>query len=278
MIDQYAVMGNPIAHSRSPQIHTAFAQQIGHTIQYERIEAPMDSFAETISRFQARGGLGVNVTVPFKQEAFAIANSHSFRAATAGAANTLCFRSVADGATVHADNTDGIGLVRDLRDNLGRAIAGKRVLVLGAGGAARGIIGAIWEERPARLAIANRTMANAKTLASGIGRAIGSNVLEILDAAEPSADVFDIVINATSASLTQEMPTMPAVCFANGSLAYDMMYGSQPSPFLRFAADLGAAPVDGLGMLVEQAAESFFLWRGVVPQTRPVIAWLKSTL
>jgi shikimate dehydrogenase len=278
MIDQYAVVGNPIGHSRSPQIHAAFAEQVGHAIQYERLEAPIGGLAETLARFQARGGLGANVTVPFKLDAFALANAHTPRAIVAGAANTLCFQFAASSTSILADNTDGVGLVRDLRDNLGRPIFGKRVLVLGAGGAARGVIGALWDEQPSRLAVANRTSATAIALASEISSAIGTDVVEVIGPDGSTAGEFDIVINATSASLTDTLPTMPTGCFAQAGLAYDMMYGNEPSPFLRLAAASGAEAVDGLGMLVEQAAESFQLWRGVMPQTRPVIRWLRTTL
>ena len=267
MTDRYAVFGHPIAHSKSPQIHAAFARQTGQDLSYEAILAPLDGFAASVAEFIAAGGRGGNVTVPFKEEAYQLAQRLSPRAERAGAVNTLKFD--ADG--ILGDNTDGAGLVADLTRNLHCALTGKRILLLGAGGAARGVIEPLLDQQPAALVIANRTVSRAQELAELFGhgvRACG------FDAAETKTP-FDVVINATAASLAGELPPLSPQGFTPHTLAYDMMYG-RDTPFLSFARTHGAATADGLGMLVEQAAEAFYLWRGVRPDTAPVIASLRA--
>jgi shikimate dehydrogenase len=271
MPDRYAVIGNPVSHSKSPAIHAAFARATGHELAYEAILAPLDGFRATVGSFRAAGGKGANVTLPFKLEAFALANETTERARAAHAVNTLSFA----GDTVRGDNTDGVGLVRDIEVNLGVSIAGKAVLVMGAGGAARGVLGPLLERRPAVLALANRTPDRAIELARRFADqgAVTGGGYEAL-----GGHRFDIVVNATAASLAGDLPPLPASAFGDGALAYDMMYGSEPTPFLRWARQQGVAHLaDGLGMLVEQAAESFFVWRAVRPGTAPVIAMLRAT-
>jgi len=274
MTDRYAVVGNPVAHSKSPEIHAAFARQTGQDIDYSRLLAPVDGFRATIARFRAAGGKGVNVTVPFKLEAFDLADEVSQRARDAEAANFLDF----EGDRIRADNTDGTGLTRDIVHNLGFGLMNKRVLLLGAGGAAQGVLTPLLEHEPSILTIANRTVEKAMRLAETFRRkpVAASSVLCGLGFDELAGHHFDLVINATSASLQGKLPPLPADAFAAGALAYDMMYGTIPTPFLAFAAAHGAKTSDGLGMLVEQAAESFFLWRGVRPETAPVIALLRN--
>ena len=274
MTDRYAVVGNPIAHSKSPEIHAAFARQTGHDIDYSRLLAPLDGFRSTIESFRAAGGKGVNVTVPFKLEAFDLADDVSQRAREAEAANFLRF----DDARIRADNTDGVGLTRDIVHNLGFGIADKRVLLMGAGGAAQGVLSPLLEYEPSMLTIANRTVEKALRLAETFRHktVAESSVLCGLGFSELAGHHFDLVINATSTSLHGELPPLPADAFAAGALAYDMMYGTTTTPFLAFAAAHGAKTSDGLGMLVEQAAESFLLWRGVRPETAPVIALLRN--
>lgn len=265
MTDRYAVFGHPIAHSKSPQIHTAFARQTGQDMTYEAILAPLDGFAESVAAFIAVGGRGANVTVPFKEEAFRLASRLSPRAQRAGAVNTLNFD--ADG--ILGDNTDGAGLVADLTRNLNCTIVGKRVLLLGAGGAARGVIEPLLDQQPAALVIANRTVSRAEELAELFGRGVRACGF---DAANTP---FDLVINATAASLAGDLPPLSPRVFTPDTMAYDMMYG-RDTPFLDFARTHGARTADGLGMLVEQAAEAFHLWRGVRPDTAPVIAALRT--
>lgn len=274
MTDRYAVVGNPIAHSKSPEIHAAFARQTGHDIDYSRLLAPIDGFRATLESFRAAGGKGVNVTVPFKLEAFDLADEVAQRARDAEAANFLRF----DNGRVRADNTDGVGLTRDIVHNLGFGLAGKRVLLLGAGGAAQGVLTPLLEHEPSILTIANRTVEKALRLAETFRHkpVAASSVLCGLRFGELAGHHFDLVINATSTSLQGELPPLPADAFAAGALAYDMMYGGTPTPFLAFAAAHGAKTSDGLGMLVEQAAESFLLWRGMRPATAPVIALLRN--
>lgn len=271
MTDRYAVVGNPIAHSKSPLIHAEFARQTGQDMAYTVILAPLDGFADVVRTFRAEGGKGLNVTVPFKQEAWRLATRLTDRARLAEAVNTLKFEP--DG-TVVGDNTDGAGLMRDIRENLGIAIEGKHVLLMGAGGAARGVLLPLLLQKPAELAIANRTAEKAVDLErqfAAYGQVEGG------DYARLAGRRFDIVINATSSSLSDALPPLPQGVFAPGALAYDMMYGKGLTPFLQFARESGATHLaDGLGMLVEQAAESFFLWRGVRPQTQSVITLLKS--
>ncbi len=268
--DRYAVIGNPIAHSKSPLIHGLFAEQTGQAMSYERILAPLDGFRDAVMRFRAEGGRGMNVTVPFKLEAFALAHTLSERAARAGAVNTLIFH--ADGV-IEGDNTDGAGLVRDLLRQ-GAKIAGARVLLLGAGGAVRGVLAPLLAERPARLVIANRTAGKAAQLAldfTDLGTITGCG----FDALAGLS--FDLVINGTSASLSGELPPLPDGLLAPGAVAYDMAYGSEPTPFQRWAEAHGAKlALDGLGMLAEQAAESFLRWRGMRPDTAPVRVALRK--
>ena len=274
MTDRYAVVGNPIAHSRSPEIHAAFARQTGEDIEYSRLLAPIDGFRATLEAFRAAGGKGVNVTVPFKLEAFDLADEVSQRARDAEAVNFLEFEA----GRIRADNTDGVGLVRDIVHNLGFRLAAKRVLLMGAGGAAQGVLTPVLEREPSILTIANRTVEKALRLAETYRRkaVAASSVLSGLGFDELAGHHFDLVINATSTSLQGALPPLPAEVFAAGALAYDMMYGTGPTPFLAFAAAHGAKTSDGLGMLIEQAAESFLLWRGVRPDTAPVIALLRT--
>ena len=269
MTDLYAVIGNPIAQTKSPRIHAEFARQLGQDLRYEAILAPRDGFAAAVAAFRAAGGRGLNVTVPFKLEAFALATERTERAEQAGAVNTLKF----DGAGMLGDNTDGAGLVGDIQDRLHYAIRGKRVLIMGAGGAARGVVLPLLREEPASIAIANRTVEKAVALErrfAPFGPVEGGAYVRL------SGRQFDLVINAPSASLTGELPPLPPRVFASGSLAYDMVYGNEPTRFLVHARASGAGQVaDGLGMLIAQAAESFFLWRGVRPDTGPVIEQLR---
>lgn len=270
MTDRYAVIGNPIAHSKSPVIHAAFARQCGQDIVYEAILGPLDGFHAAVEAFRQAGGKGMNVTVPFKLEALVLADQPTERARLAGAVNTLRFDS--DG--VFGDNTDGIGLVRDIRDRLGFALRNKRILILGAGGAARGVVLPLLEEGPAELSIANRSVAKAEALKMQFAP---FGVLTVGGFGDFANGRFDLVINATSASLGGEGLSLPAGLFAPGALAYDMVYGKGSTPFMTDARRLGAARVaDGLGMLVAQAAESFYLWRGVRPETAPVMAMLQG--
>jgi len=262
--DRYAVVGNPIGHSKSPRIHTLFAAQTGQDITYEALLAPLDGFAAVVRDFIAAGGRGMNVTVPFKEEAFRLAHRLTERARTAGAVNTLSFAR----DEILGDNTDGAGLVRDITANLGVAIAGRRVLLLGAGGAARGVILPLLAERPAVLTIANRTADKAYDLASKFPGTSGSGFAAL------AGQSFDLVINATSAGLANAELLLPAGLFAPGCLAYDMVYGKE-TRFLEQARAAGAMGTDGLGMLVEQAAEAFFVWRGIRPRTDTVREMLR---
>lgn len=272
MSDLYAVIGNPVAHSKSPLIHAGFARQTGQDIHYEAILAPLDGFVETVVAFRQRGGKGANVTVPFKLEACALSSGLTERAKAAGAVNTLVFEA----DDILGDNTDGAGLVRDIVVNLGYALSGQRVLLMGAGGAARGVIRPVLEHEPAVLTIANRTRQKADDLQQLF--ASSGNVVSTAYG-DLRGQEFDLVINATSASLHGDLPPQPKGIFAAASLAYDMMYGKGHTPFLQFAQQQGAARLaDGIGMLVEQAAESFFLWRGTRPETEPVIEMLRSSL
>jgi shikimate dehydrogenase len=268
--DRYAVIGNPIAHSKSPDIHARFAAQTGQRLTYERLLAPLDGFAASVQAFVREGGKGMNVTVPFKLEAHALADTLSPRAKTAGAVNTLQFN---DGR-IFGDNTDGVGLVQDIVRNAGMPIAGARVLLLGAGGAARGVILPLLEQKPQCLILANRTLPKAEELAHQFA-AYGTVEVRAFAAVQ---DAFDIVINATAASLSADLPPIPPTVFSERTLAYDMMYGKEPTVFMQFAAAHGAQARDGLGMLVEQAAESFYLWRGVRPETAEVFAALREQL
>ncbi len=265
MTDRYAVFGNPIAHSQSPRIHALFAAQTGQDMRYAAVLAPLDGFAAAVRDFMAAGGRGANVTVPFKEEAFRLTSELTPRAQAAGAVNTLSF----DGDAIRGDNTDGAGLVRDLKANLGCDLAGKRILLLGAGGAARGVILPLLEEKPAELVLANRTATKAQALADAFGVAGGG--FEAL-----AGRAFDLVINATSTGLSDAPLPLPAGLFAPRALAYEMVYGRE-TPFMKQARTDGARVADGLGMLVEQAAEAFQGWRGQRPATAPVLAALRMS-
>lgn len=272
MTDRYAVFGNPIAHSKSPQIHAAFAAATAQDLRYEALLAPLDGFAGAVADFVAAGGRGANVTVPFKEEAFRLATRLSPRAARAGAVNTLVFSD----AGMLGDNTDGAGLVHDIMRNLTVDLAGKRILLLGAGGAARGVIQPLLAEAPAALHIANRSADKAVALAQAFADLAAVSGGSFSDLAGLQ---FDVVINATSASLAGEPLPLPTGLFAPGCLAYDMMYGKGETPFLAQARLAGAARcADGLGMLAEQAAEAFLVWRGVRPATAGVLATLRAAL
>jgi shikimate dehydrogenase len=265
--DRYCVIGNPIAHSKSPDIHAAYAAQTGQQMHYERCLAPLDGFDATVRQLIADGYKGANVTVPFKLEAAALAAMLTERARAAGAVNTLKF---VDGIIL-GDNTDGAGLVNDIVKNAGFSIAGKRVLMLGAGGAARGAVLPLLDEQPAELVIANRTRATADALVANFpGQPISA--CEYADLDSP----YDLIVNATSASLSAAMPAVPALVFSTSSLALDMMYGNKPTLFMEFASQCGASARDGLGMLIEQAAEAFALWRGVRPETATLLKNMRS--
>ncbi|MFO1320683.1 MAG: shikimate dehydrogenase [Burkholderiales bacterium] len=272
MTDRYAVIGNPIAHSQSPRIHAAFAAQTGQDLVYERLLGPEGRFVETVEVFRADGGRGLNVTLPFKLDAFAYAQEHSARARAAGAVNTLKF----DGDRVYGDNTDGVGLTRDLEANLGVTLYGRRILVLGAGGATQGVLLPLLERHPAALVIANRTVEKAERLARDFGQhgPAAASSFEGL-----AGGRFDVVIDATSAAVGGEGVALPADLYAEGAVAYEMMYGKGETAFARHARACGVTRVaDGLGMLVEQAAESFLLWRGVRPETAAVLTALRAGL
>ncbi|MEJ5999054.1 shikimate dehydrogenase [Paucibacter soli] len=273
--DRYAVAGNPVAHSQSPFIHAAFAAQTGQTLVYERLLCPLDAFAPTVQAFAAAGGRGCNVTVPFKFEAFALAQRRSPRAELAGAVNTLRF----DAQGWWGDNTDGIGLLRDIERNAGRLLAGQRVLLLGAGGASAGVLGSLIAGRPAELVLANRSPDKAEALvASHRGWAAQHGVQLGAAALHACGGGFDLLINGTSASLAGAGVPVQGQVLRAGALAVDMMYGPAAQPFLDWAGAQGAATRDGLGMLVEQAAEAFAQWRGVTPDTAPVLAALRAQL
>jgi shikimate dehydrogenase len=268
--DRYAVMGNPIEHSKSPLIHRLFAEQTGQDLVYEAILVDPEGFAEAVADFIAAAGKGLNVTVPFKQEAWKIADELSERAQRAGAVNTL---KVGHSGKLSGDNTDGVGLVRDLTRNLNLTLSGKQVLILGAGGAVRGILAPLLEQSPSRLLIANRTVETAQQLAkefSDLGE------LQSCGFSELKGVHFDIIINATAAGLQGQVPELPDGIIDSRSCCYDLMYASEPTAFVHYARQRGSpAAFDGLGMLVEQAAESFRIWRGITPDTAPVIAALR---
>lgn len=267
---RYAVIGNPIEHSKSPQIHAAFARQTGQDMVYERLLAPLNGFETTINAFRNSGGAGANVTLPFKQQAYALADTITQRARLAGAVNTLKFTD----AHIEGDNTDGVGLVADITRNLNFVISRKRVLLMGAGGAARGVILPLLAEFPALLVIANRNLDKALALQQQF---FPYGIVEACNYAALAGLRFDLVINATSASLAGEQVPLPERLYAQNSLAYDMMYGKSETPFLAHAHAHGAARcADGLGMLVEQAAEAFYVWRRLRPATAPVIAMLRA--
>jgi len=267
-----AVVGNPVAHSRSPQIHARFAAAAGHAVEYTRIESPLDQFVATLRAFADAGARGCNVTLPFKGEAFAACARLSERARRAEAVNTIAFE--ADGW--FGDNTDGAGLVRDIELNAGVPLRGRRVLVLGAGGAAAGAIDALLGARPAALVVANRTAARAQALIERFAASAARLDVPLSTAPQeaPGAD-FDVLVNATAASLQAAVPPLPSGTLRPGALALDMMYGAATVPFLRWARAQGAVARDGLGMLVEQAAEAYFVWTGVRPGTFQVLTELR---
>ena len=274
-LDTYCVMGNPVEHSRSPWIHSRFAALTGQNLQYTRQLVPLDGFAQAVRAFAQAGGRGCNVTVPFKLEAAQCATTRSERVQLAAAANTLVFQ---DGA-IHADNTDGLGLVADIQRNAGVPLAGCDVLLVGAGGAAAGVLGPLLHEAPRSVAVVNRTATRAQALVQAHTplATLQKTELLALDMQALERD-FDIIINATASSLAGAGVPVPAHVLRPGSLAYDMMYGAAAQPFLDWAARHGAQPRDGLGMLVEQAAEAFALWRGVRPPSAQVLAELRSAM
>ncbi|PRC91350.1 shikimate dehydrogenase [Solimicrobium silvestre] len=262
-LDQYAVIGNPVAHSKSPLLHAAFAAQCQQAICYRALLAPPDSFAATVKQFINDGGRGANVTLPFKLEAFNLCTALTPRAQAAGAVNTMCF----EGQKIIGDNTDGCGLVSDIVRNAGVTLQGKRILLLGAGGAARGAILPLLECQPAELIIANRSIEKAQQLAeqfSSFGQISSSEFAQI-------KGQFDVIINATSASIAAQIPPIPDTAYNSNSLAYDMMYSDQPTVFMQHAAKHQAQTRDGWGMLVEQAAEAFYVWRGMRPDTSELL-------
>jgi shikimate dehydrogenase len=272
--DRYAVVGNPIAQSKSPIIHTMFAEACGHCISYERIEGSLGRFAETADAFRASGGLGVNVTAPFKLDAFAYATRASEAAKIAGAANALKF----EGDDVYAENFDGVGLLRDIEKNLNVAIDGKRVLILGAGGATRGALTPLLRANPSEILVANRDVGKAQTLVREIATRTGARARATSYETLPE-NYFEIILNATSSSLSQALPPISAALFARCTLAYDLTYGKGLTPFLKLSQQSSSAQiVDGVGMLVEQAAEAFAWWRGVRPDTKDVIKTLTIPL
>lgn len=266
-VDRYAVVGNPVAHSLSPRIHSSFAQQTGQALNYQAIELPLDSFTSGIRDLQQQGFSGVNVTVPFKREAWELCNHKSRPAQDAGAVNTLTF--LPDGS-IDGDNTDGVGLVRDLVDNLKIAIKDRSVLVLGAGGAVRGVLGPILAQSPAGITIANRTLQKAIELAQDFGE---QGNLEAVAYDALGSEKFDLIINGTAAGLSNEVPPIPGTVIGANSICYDMMYNiSSATAFVDWAHSRGATKAfDGIGMLVEQAAEAFALWRNIRPGTAEVI-------
>ncbi|RSZ56509.1 shikimate dehydrogenase [Massilia atriviolacea] len=272
MSERYCVIGNPIAHSKSPEIHAAFARQTGQDMLYERCLAPLDGFEASVRALVAAGYGGANVTVPFKLQAADLADRLTERARAAGAVNTLMFNS---SGGIIGDNTDGAGLVGDITRNAGVSLEGKRVLLLGAGGAARGAVLPLLAALPAELTIANRTLATADALVERFTSQLAQDQRLAACAFDDIAGQYDVVVNATSASLADAMPPVPAGAFGPGTLALDMMYGKAPTRFMQFAASCGAATRDGLGMLVEQAAEAFLLWRGARPDTAEILDRLR---
>ena len=271
--DRYAVFGNPIKQSKSPLIHSAFAEQCDQPMRYRAVRVDLEGFAEAANNFFDGGGAGLNITVPFKREAFDFAQQTSDRAKRAGAVNTLTSQQE---GLIFGDNTDGIGLLRDMIANLGWTINGLRVLILGAGGAVRGVLEPLLREHPKELLVVNRTAGRAQNL---VGEFADLGPIEGGAYSLIGARQFDLIINGTSGSLTGEMPELPSSLLTVRSCCYDMVYGAEPTVFMRWAAHHAAwAVADGLGMLVEQAAESFFLWRGVRPETGPVINQVRLAL
>ncbi|RYY94822.1 MAG: shikimate dehydrogenase [Comamonadaceae bacterium] len=274
-MDSYCVMGNPVEHSKSPWIHARFAELTGEAVAYGKRLVPMDGFAAALRAFHAEGGKGCNVTVPFKFEAATLVSRRSARAALAGACNTLRF----EGDTIVGDNTDGIGLVNDLQRNAGVALAGRDLLLIGAGGAAAGALGSLLEARPARVVVANRTIGKARALVDGHATLAAANeVALVATSLDAVSGAFDIVINATATSLAGGAVPVSASVLKPGALACDLMYGPAARGFLDWARAHGAVGRDGLGMLVEQAAEAFLFWRGVRPPSTQVLAELRAEL
>ncbi|MBL4761972.1 MAG: shikimate dehydrogenase [Gammaproteobacteria bacterium] len=271
-MDRYAVIGNPIAHSKSPQIHTQFAAESSQQLSYEALSAPLNSFELIVKRFHQAGGKGVNVTVPFKLNAYSCVDELSERAKRAGAVNTIAWDEQGI-STGH--NTDGIGLIRDLTVNHGINLAGKKILVLGAGGAVRGILSPLIEQQPAAIFIANRTVEKAQQLANDFSES--SDFSEIAAGGfDDIQEFYDLIINGTAAGLHNEIPSIPSFALAKKGCCYDLMYSNEATAFVRWGNYHGAAQaLDGLGMLVEQAAESFYIWRGVRPKTASVIQALR---
>ena len=271
-IDRYGVMGYPVSHSRSPVIHRLFALQTGQEIQYELLQVAPENLETAVRQFQRTGGKGLNVTTPHKAEVARLCDQLSERASTAGAVNTLSFR---DGE-IHGDNTDGIGLLRDLVINQGITLEGANILILGAGGATRGIVGPLLEMQPSMLRIANRTIDKADMLAEHFSRS--GPVTACRFDVVPVTDKYDLIINATSAGVKGETPPYPAAAISSETFCYDLSYGLKPTPFSTWAREQGAEKsVMGWGMLVEQAAESFHIWRGVRPDTAPVLKQMTIT-
>ena len=274
-MDLYRVIGNPVSHSQSPWIHTRFAALTGQTLQYDKQRVPVDGFVSAVQQFFAEGGRGCNVTVPFKFEAAALATQVSDRAQLAQAANTL----TAQNGTVQADNTDGAGLVNDIQRNAGFDLAGRRILLIGAGGASAGVLAPLIQTQPVSITVANRTVDKAHALVNR------HTALALLQKTELLAQTlqglegdFDVIINATASSLGGGAVPVAASTLKPGALAYDMMYGPAAQGFITWAREHGAQPRDGLGMLVEQAAEAFVIWRGVLPPSQQVLAELRATL
>lgn len=267
----YAVIGNPISHSKSPIIHAQFAKQTQQDLFYTAINAPINDFAQTLKKFFAEGGQGCNITLPFKQDAWAIVDTRSTRAEMAGAVNTI---KIEENGNLFGDNTDGVGLVRDITLNQHYSLQNRTILLLGAGGAVRGVLKPLLDEKPAKVVVANRTVEKARELAmifsqSGCVKACGLEELE--------GQQFDLIINGTSASIKEQTIQLPNHLLTQGGFCYDMMYAKEPTTFLQWAKLQQASHcIDGLGMLVEQAAESFYIWRGIRPDTQPVLMMLRS--
>jgi shikimate dehydrogenase len=272
-MDKYVVFGNPIKHSKSPQIHTAFAAQTGQDLSYRIHKVELDKFADAAGSFFDNGGKGINITIPFKGDAFAFADQVSDRAQRAKAVNTL---AVQEDGSIYGDNTDGVGIIRDIGKNLAWEISGQRILLIGAGGAVRGVLASLLQQKPSHIIIVNRTISKAQQLAVdfadlGDVRACSFDAL--------IGNQFDLIINASGASLAGELPPLPSGLLSDNGCCYDMMYSATPTPFMRWGAEnMAWAVSDGLGMLVEQAAESFCIWRGVRPKTRPVIDMIRAEL
>lgn len=271
-VDRYAVVGNPVAHSLSPKIHAEFARQTGQQLSYQAIELASDAFASGIAELQRQGFRGLNVTVPFKREAWELCHSLSARAEVAGAVNTLSLQ--ADGS-IHGDNTDGVGLVRDLVDNLKIRIQDQNVLLLGAGGAARGVLEPLLALTPARLTIANRSLDRANALARDF---TSFGKIEVVSYTQISNESYQLIINATAAGLSQQLPPIPASLLNPAGVCYDMMYNlNKATDFVEWSTSRGVKhSFDGLGMLIEQAAEAFYLWRGLRPDTSKIMAILRT--